>query len=75
VTRADTFSAGGLGGTPVSADRPAGVAGLAAAKLGITKRADGSSEITYKGHPLYTLEGDTAPGQTSGQALDDFGAE
>jgi predicted lipoprotein with Yx(FWY)xxD motif len=50
-------------------------AGVDAAKLGTTKRADGSSEITYNGHPLYTYAGDTSPGQTSGQAIDGFGAE
>jgi predicted lipoprotein with Yx(FWY)xxD motif len=58
-----------------AADKPTAGAGVDAAKLGTTKRADGTREITYNGHPLYTFEGDTAPGQTSGQALDDFGAE
>jgi predicted lipoprotein with Yx(FWY)xxD motif len=50
-------------------------AGVSAAKLGTTKRSDGSTEITYNGHPLYTYAGDTAKGQTNGQELDDFGAE
>jgi predicted lipoprotein with Yx(FWY)xxD motif len=58
-----------------AAGKPTAGAGVDAAKLGALKRADDSSEITYNGHPLYTFEGDTAPGQTSGQALDDFGAE
>jgi predicted lipoprotein with Yx(FWY)xxD motif len=49
--------------------------GLAASKLGTTKRSDGATEVTYNGHPLYTYAGDTAPGETSGQGLDDFGAE
>jgi predicted lipoprotein with Yx(FWY)xxD motif len=49
--------------------------GLAAAKLGSIKRADGKTEVTYAGHPLYTYAGDSKPGQTSGQGLDDFGAE
>jgi predicted lipoprotein with Yx(FWY)xxD motif len=49
--------------------------GLAASKLGTTKRSDGATEVTYNGHPLYTYAGDSAPGQTSGQGLDDFGAE
>jgi predicted lipoprotein with Yx(FWY)xxD motif len=55
--------------------KPTAGAGVDAAKLGTTKRTDGSTEITYNGHPLYTYAGDTAPGQTSGQAIDGFGAE
>ena len=55
--------------------KPAAGLGIDAAKLGTTKRADGSREVTYNGHPLYTYAGDTAPGQTSGQDLHDFGAE
>ena len=43
--------------------------------LGTTKRADGTTEVTYNGHPLYTYAGDTSAGQTSGQGLDDYGAE
>jgi predicted lipoprotein with Yx(FWY)xxD motif len=58
-----------------AAGKPIAGAGIDAAKLGTTKRTDGASEVTYNGHPLYTFEGDTAPGQTSGQGLDDFGAE
>ncbi len=32
-------------------------------------RADGTSQVTYDGHPLYTFVGDTAAGSTSGQNL------
>ncbi len=34
--------------------------------LGTIKRADGTIEATYRGHPLYTYAGDTAPGQAGG---------
>jgi predicted lipoprotein with Yx(FWY)xxD motif len=47
----------------------------AAAKLGTTRRSDGSVEVLYAGHPLYYYAGDSAPGDTTGQNLDQFGAE
>lgn len=40
-----------------------------------TKRSDGDEQVTYNGHPLYYYAGDTEPGQTNGQNLDQFGAE
>jgi predicted lipoprotein with Yx(FWY)xxD motif len=44
----------------------AGVTG----KLATIKRADGSVQATYNGHPLYTYVGDHAPGQATGNGLD-----
>jgi predicted lipoprotein with Yx(FWY)xxD motif len=38
-------------------------------KLATIKRSDGTSQITYNGHPLYTYVGDSAPGQASGNNL------
>jgi len=43
----------------------AGVTG----KLGTITRADGSTQATYNGHPLYTYVSDTAPGQDKGNGL------
>lgn len=38
-------------------------------KLGTIKRSDGSTQVTYNGHPVYTYVGDTAPGQAHGNGL------
>jgi len=38
-------------------------------KLGTIKRSDGTIQVTYNGHPLYTYVGDTAPGQAFGNNL------
>jgi predicted lipoprotein with Yx(FWY)xxD motif len=35
-------------------------------KVGTIKRTDGSLQLTYNGHPLYTYIGDSAPGQARG---------
>jgi len=48
---------------------------VTASELGTTKRTDGTTEVTYNGHPLYYFAGDTKPGATSGQGLEKFGAE
>jgi predicted lipoprotein with Yx(FWY)xxD motif len=58
-----------------TAGSPIAGAGVSASKLGTTTRGDGTTEITYHGHPLYTYAGDSAPGQTAGQGSVDFGAE
>jgi len=44
------------------------------ALLGTTRRADGTTQVTYAGHPLYRFVRDAKPGQTTGQNLHDFGA-
>jgi len=43
----------------------AGVSG----RLSTIKRADGSTQETYDGHPLYTYVGDSGPGQEHGNNL------
>src|SRR5580693_2470992 len=38
-------------------------------KVTVITRTDGSHQLTYNGHPLYTYIGDTAPGQARGNDL------
>jgi predicted lipoprotein with Yx(FWY)xxD motif len=53
---------------------PKASGGVKSSLLGTVKRADGTREVTYAGHPLYTFTGDTQAGQTTGQGSDGFGA-
>jgi predicted lipoprotein with Yx(FWY)xxD motif len=42
-----------------------------ASMLGTMTRDDGSTQVTYNGHPLYLYSGDTAPGDANGQDVGD----
>jgi predicted lipoprotein with Yx(FWY)xxD motif len=53
---------------------PTAGTGLTGSKLGTITRSDGSQQITYSGHPLYTFVQDTKAGQTNGQGVTAFGA-
>jgi predicted lipoprotein with Yx(FWY)xxD motif len=59
---------------PVTSSAPP-MAGPAAQSqlLGTSRRSDGSMQITYAGHPLYTFAGDRAPGDVRGEGLKNFG--
>lgn len=48
--------------------------GAKASLIGATKRPDGTSQVTYNGHPLYRFTGDQNPGDTNGQGVVAFGA-
>lgn len=43
--------------------------GLDQGKLGSFKRADGTTQITYNGWPLYKFSKDATPGDTQGQGV------
>jgi predicted lipoprotein with Yx(FWY)xxD motif len=58
-----------------TSSEPTAGTGVTASMLGITKRADGTEQVTYNGHPLYYFEGDKKSGTIAGQGLDAFGAE
>jgi predicted lipoprotein with Yx(FWY)xxD motif len=49
--------------------------GASGSQLGTTKRKDGTMQVTYAGHPLYTFAGDTKPGEANGNDTSAFGAQ
>lgn len=49
-------------------------AGVTQSLVGEATRADGSRQLTYAGHPLYLYQGDSAPGDASGDGSQAFGA-
>ena len=54
--------------------RPVAGRGVSARLIGTAKRHDGTTEVTYAGHPLYYYAPDRKRGQITGQALNQFGA-
>ncbi len=53
---------------------PTATKGARPSLLGSIRRADGTRQVTYAGHPLYRFSGDARRGQTNGEGLKDFGA-
>ena len=49
-------------------------AGVKKSLLGTTRRSNGTRQLTYNKHPLYTYKLDTGAGQTNGEGLKAFGA-
>jgi predicted lipoprotein with Yx(FWY)xxD motif len=65
----------------VASGKPTAGEGAASSALGTTKRKDGTLQVTYEGHPLYTYGDDKSPGEANGSeadgtwfALDESGA-
>jgi predicted lipoprotein with Yx(FWY)xxD motif len=54
---------------------PQAMSGAQASQLGTTKRSDGTLQVTYAGHPLYTYVADTKPGEVNGNDFSSFGAQ
>ncbi len=52
---------------------PKAGSGAEAAKLGTIKRTEGTTQVTYNGHPLYTYTADMSPGETNGNGIISFG--
>jgi predicted lipoprotein with Yx(FWY)xxD motif len=48
---------------------PSAGSGLDQTKLAASAQPDGTQQLSYAGHLLYTFKGDAAPGDANGQAL------
>jgi predicted lipoprotein with Yx(FWY)xxD motif len=58
----------------LSRGKPTGGAGVRAALLGTARRSNGSLQVTYNRHPLYSYVLDKQAGQTRGEGSLNFGA-
>jgi predicted lipoprotein with Yx(FWY)xxD motif len=60
---------------PPVTGRPQAGSGAMASQLGTIERPDGTTQVTYKGHPLYTFIKDKDGGDAYGQGVKAFGAQ
>lgn len=51
--------------------KPVAGHGVVASQLGTITRSDGTTQVTYRGMPLYTYSGDHSAGQATGQNVAD----
>jgi predicted lipoprotein with Yx(FWY)xxD motif len=58
---------------PAGVNFPVAGSGVQASLLSTTRRSDGTIQVTYNNWPLYTWAQDTAPGQATGEGLDNQG--
>jgi len=60
---------------PAVTGNPQASGAAMSADLGTIKRSDGTTQVTYKGHPLYLYVKDKDDGDAYGEAIKSFGAE
>jgi predicted lipoprotein with Yx(FWY)xxD motif len=58
---------------PTGVTTPVAGSGVETSLLGTTHRSDGTTQITYNKWPLYLWQGDSEPGQATGQGLNNDG--
>ncbi|MGA8746495.1 MAG: hypothetical protein WB507_11605 [Solirubrobacterales bacterium] len=57
----------------VTTSNPKAGSGISSSKLGKVMRSDGTMQVTYAGHPLYSYTADTTPGQANGNGINSYG--
>jgi predicted lipoprotein with Yx(FWY)xxD motif len=70
-----TCSAACAGVWPPVTGKPQASGAVVAASLGTITRSDGTTQVTYKGHPLYYYVKDKDDGDAYGKAIKSFGAK
>jgi predicted lipoprotein with Yx(FWY)xxD motif len=56
-----------------TAGLPRAAGGVSQRLLGTTRRANGSTQVTYNGHPLYFFIADAGSGMAGGEGINAFG--
>ena len=69
----DTATKSACNGACATAWPPQTASGTVTSPYTTIKRSDGSTQLVFHGHPLYTFTGDTAPGTASGNGVNAFG--
>jgi len=69
----DTATKSACNGACATAWPPQPASGAVKSPYTTIKRSDGSTQLVFNGHPLYTFTGDTAPGTASGNGSNAFG--
>jgi predicted lipoprotein with Yx(FWY)xxD motif len=59
---------------PPVTGKPKAAGGAISSDIATTKRSDGTTQVTYKGHPLYGFIKDKDDEDSYGQSLKSFGA-
>jgi predicted lipoprotein with Yx(FWY)xxD motif len=69
----DTATKSACSGACATAWPPQAATATAKSPYTTIKRSDGTTQLVFSGHPLYTFTGDTSPGTASGNGVNAFG--